>query len=211
MEFVFVLSEYNDVIFKSQVSKALEKRSELFSRKAYPKIWRFTDKMNAKKAAGKALKTGRIIYKIYGIFFLLFGFFLFIPSLMDPKEMRMPLIVGALAIGTGMIYLMSGRKQKKVKLTAFDKAAMQLFGGYEALPAEHQVTFTDEKIRLLEDNAIDYSEIERMFITDDLFILIWNKRITVLQKKDLTPNNVTEFINFITYKSDNLFEVVNIA
>jgi len=211
MKFVFVLSEYNDVLFKSQVSKALEKRTELVSRKEHPKMWKYIDKMNSKeKAPEEVLKKRRSRYKIYGIFLLFLGFFLLIPSLMDPKEMLIPLIVGASTVSIGIIYLMYGRKSKKAKLTAFDKAAIKLFSEYEAIP-RCQVTFTNEKIQLKGNHTICYSEIEKIFITDDLFILIWNERITVLQKKDLTSYNVAEFINFITNKSHNLFEVIDIV
>lgn len=211
MEFVFVLSEYNDELFKSQVSKTLEKRTELVSRKEHPKMWEYTDKMNSKeKADEEVLKKRRSRYKIYGIFLLLLGFFLLIPSLMAPKELLIPLIVSAFTVGMGIIYLMYGRKSKRVKLTAFDKAAVKLFSEYETISA-YQVTFTDEKVQLEGNHTISYDEIEKIFITDDLFILIWDERITVLQKKDLTQYSVEEFINFITYKSHTLFEVVNIA
>lgn len=49
MEFVFVLNKYNDEAFKSQVSKALEMRTELISRSEYPRMWKYIDKMNSKK------------------------------------------------------------------------------------------------------------------------------------------------------------------
>lgn len=49
MEFIFVLNEYDDAAFKAQVSKVLEKRTELISRKEHPKLWMYTDKMNSKE------------------------------------------------------------------------------------------------------------------------------------------------------------------
>jgi hypothetical protein len=72
------------------------------------------------------------------------------------------------------------------------------------------VTFTDDKIQLAGNDLIDYSEINEIFITKDLFIFIWNVRITVLQKKDLSSCNIEEFISFITSKSRDSFEVVSI-
>ncbi len=86
-----------------------------------------------------------------------------------------------------------------------------MFGEYEKIPNDKvSVTFTDDEVKLDENATIGYSEIERVFITEDLIILIWNKKITVLQKKDLSSGNIKEFIDFITYKSNNLFEIVNI-
>jgi len=127
MEFIFVLTKYNDVSFKPQVSKALEKRAELVSRKGHPKIWKFTDRMNSKrKASEEVLKKRRSRY-IYGIILLLLGFFLLIPSLMEPKEMLIPLLVGTFTVGIGILNFRYGIKSKKVKLTSFDNAATKLF------------------------------------------------------------------------------------
>lgn len=210
MEFTFVLTEYNDVSFKAQVSKALEKRTELVSRKEHPKMWKYANKLNSKeKASEGVLNKRRSRYNIYGILLLLLGFLILIPSLMELQEMLTPLIVGVFTIGVGVLYLRYGRKSKKASLTVFDKAAIKLFSEYEKIPT-YTVTFNNNEIQLKENATISYSEIERIFITDDLFILIWNERITVLQKKDLRSFNVAEFINFITYRSNNLFEIVNI-
>lgn len=212
MEFIFVLNEYDDAVFKSQVSKALEKRTELISRKEHPKLWMYTDKMNSKeKASEEVLKKRQIRYRIYGIVLMILGFFLSIPSLMEPKEMLIPLIVGTFTVCIGLLYFRHGRESKKKKLTSFDKAERKLFGEYEKIPNDKvSVTFTDDEVKLDENATIDYSEIENIFITEDLIILIWNKKITVLQKKDLSSGNIKEFIDFITYKSNNLFEIVNI-
>ncbi len=210
MEFVFVLTKYNDVSFKPQVSKALEKRTELVSRKEHPQVWKFVDKMNSKeKASEEVLKKRHSRHKVYGIFLLLLGFFLLIPSLLEPKEMLIPLLVGAFTVCIGILNFRYGRKSKKVKLTSFDKAAIKLFREYEKIPTV-TVTFTNDKVQLVGNVTIGYSEIEKIFITEDLIILIWNERITVLQKKDLSSCNVEEFIKFITYKSHNLFEIVKI-
>jgi hypothetical protein len=212
MEYVFVLREYDDVTFKSQVSKALEKRTELISRKEHPKLWKFVDKMNSKeKASEEVVKKRHIRYRIYGIILMILGFFLLIPSLMEPEEMLTPLITGALSVFIGVLYFGYGRKSKKDKLTSFDKAAIKLFSEYEKIPNDKvSVNFTNDEVKLEEKATIGYSEIERVFITEDLIILIWNKKITVLQKKDLSSGNIEEFIDFITYKSNNLFEIVNI-
>ncbi len=212
MEYVFVLREYDDVTFKSQVSKALEKRTELISRKEHPKLWKFVDKMNSKeKASEEVVKKRHIRYRVYGIILMILGFFLLIPSLMEPKEMLIPLIAGTFSVCIGILYFRHGRKSKKEKLTSFDKAAIKLFSEYEKIPNDKvSVNFTNDEVKLEEKATIGYSEIERVFITEDLIILIWNKKITVLQKKDLSSGNIEEFIDFITYKSNNLFEIVNI-
>ena len=76
MEFVFVLTKYNNVSFKPQVSKTLEKRTELVSREKYPQVWKYVDKMSSKeKASEEVPKKRRSRYKIYGILLLFLGFF----------------------------------------------------------------------------------------------------------------------------------------
>jgi len=210
MEYIFVLSKYNEESFKSQVNKALEKRMELISRQRYPKLWKLTDKMNLKgKVPEEVLKKRHIRYRIYGIFLMIMGFFVLIPSLMEPQKMMTPLIVGALSVCMGIMYFTQGRKSKKKKLTSFDKAAVKLFSEYEKIPAgQIKAIFTDDGVKLEDKINIAYSDIENILITADLIILIWNKRITVLQKKDLSSGNIEEFISFITEKSDDLFEVL---
>lgn len=45
--FSFQISPYNADKLLSQTSRALEKRTELVSRRQYPGLWRITDKFNA--------------------------------------------------------------------------------------------------------------------------------------------------------------------
>ena len=212
MEFEFVLSKYNYESFIPQVSKALEKRTELISRKRYPKMWKYIDSLSSRdKAKEEKLKKRRKRYKVYGIFLILIGLFLLIPSLMKPEELLMPLFTGAFATGLGLLYFLYGRNRGKEKPTSFNKAAIKLFNEYEKIPSgEVKVTFTDDKVRLAEDVSIDYSEINNFFITEDLIIVIWREKITVLQKKDLATCNVEAFTDFITRKSQDLFEVVDL-
>jgi len=208
-----MLTKYDSASFKQQVSKALEKRTELASRKKCPRMWKYIDKINSKsKASEEVLEKRCIRYRVYGVILMLLGFFLLIPSLMKPREMLIPLLAGAFSVGLGILYFRYGKKHKKAKLTSFDKAAIQLFNEYEIIPSEKvTVTFSDDKILLARDFTIGYDEIDKIFITQDFFILIWKERITVLQKKDLTSCNAEEFTDFIAIKSQNLFELVNIA
>ena len=58
------------------------------------------------------------------------------------------------------------------------------------------------------ENHIPYDLMEYFFITQDLFIVVWNKRITLLQKKDLAVENRPLFLDFINTKADGLFEII---
>ena len=211
MKFAFELTGYDEESFISQVSKALEKRTESVSRNKYPRVWEYIDKMNSKgRVSEEVSKKRRRRYKVYGILFMLVGFFLLIPSLVKPEELLVPLLAGAFAIVIGMLYLWFGRKPKEKNMTSFDRTAMKLFDEYKKIPAEVTVTFTDDKVQLAGDAVFDYGDINKFYITKDFLIIIWKERITVLQKKDLSSCSAEEFINFITYKSQNLFDVLDI-
>lgn len=212
MKFVFELTGYDEESFISQVSKALEKRTESVSRNKYPRVWEYIDKMNSKgRVSEEVSKKRRRRYKVYGILFMLVGFFLLIPSLVKPEELLVPLLAGAFAIVIGMLYLWFGRKPKEKNMTSFDRTAMKLFDEYKKIPAEVTVTFTDDKVQLAGDAVFDYGDMNKFYITKDFLIIIWKERITILQKKDLSSCSAEEFINFITYKSQNLFKVSNIT
>lgn len=211
MKFAFELTGYDEESFISQVSKALEKRTESVSRNKYPRVWEYIDKMNSKgRVSEEVSKKRRRRYKVYGILFMLVGFFLLIPSLVKPEELLVPLLAGAFAIVIGMLYLWFGRKPIEKNMTSFDRAAMKLFDEYKKIPAEVTVTFTDDKVQLAGDAVFDYGDINKFYITKDFLIIIWKERITILQKKDLSSCSAEEFINFITYKSQNLFDVLDI-
>ena len=77
MEFIFKATEYDEISFKSQVSKALEIRTELLSRKEHPKLWKFVDKLNSKeKAPEEVLKKRYVRYRIYGAVLVFLGLFI---------------------------------------------------------------------------------------------------------------------------------------
>lgn len=132
--------------------------------------------------------------------------------------MLIPILVSAFSVVIGILYLIIyyfskyGEKSKKAKLTSFDKASEKLFSEYKKIPVnEITVTFTDDKIQLTGNPTIDYSEIEKILVTEDFFVMIWDERITVLQKKDLSSGNVEKFVSFITSKSQNShnsFEII---
>lgn len=152
MEFTFRITEYDDISFKSQVSKALETGTQLVSRNKYPKIWGLTDKINKntnkrQKVSDGVVRKRYIRYKIYGIFLVFIGLFLIIPSLMGVKEMIGPLLLGVFATGMGVLYLRIARKPQKSKLSSFDKAASILFEEYvKESVIGAPIIFTKEKI-----------------------------------------------------------------
>lgn len=194
----FQITPYDTESLLQQVSKALEKRTEFVSRECYPGLWENIDKLNA---VSKGKRRSSLRSKIMSIICLVLGVFLFIPGLMKPQELLVPLLVGAFAIVIGIVYLYIGRKGKK---NPFDKSARLLLMGKDTISAKQSimVSFSESGMEIRADDKepqhIPYSDFESMIETEDLFLFVHDTRITVLQKKDLTSNDITDFRNFIS-------------
>ena len=194
----FQITPYDTESLLQQVSKALEKRTEFVSRERYPSLWENIDKLNA---VSKGKRRSSLRSKVMSIICLVLGVFLFVPGLMKPQELLVPLLVGAFAIVIGIVYLYIGRKDKK---NPFDKSARLLLMGKDTISAKQSimVSFSESGMEIRADDKepqhIPYSDFESMIETEDLFLFVHDTRITVLQKKDLTSNDITDFRNFIS-------------
>lgn len=94
-----------------QVSSALEKRTELHSRAAFPKMWELTDKLNSVEKAPHAVQENRRKRRsFFGFWDWILGLFLLIPGMLNPQEMIVPLVVGALAFGAGVVVLWRNKR-----------------------------------------------------------------------------------------------------
>ena len=194
----FQITPYDTESLLQQVSKALEKRTEFVSRERYPSLWENIDKLNA---VSKGKRRSSLRSKVMSIICLVLGVFLFVPGLIKPQELLVPLLVGAFAIVIGIVYLCIGRKGKK---NPFDKSARRLLMGKDTISAKQSimVSFSESGMEIRADDKepqhIPYSDFESMIETEDLFLFVHDTRITVLQKKDLTSNGITDFRNFIS-------------
>ena len=194
----FQITPYDTESLLQQVSKALEKRTEFVSRERYPGLWENIDKLNA---VSKGKRRSSLRSKVMSIICLVLGVFLFVPGLIKPQELLVPLLVGAFAIVIGIVYLYIGRKGKK---NPFDKSARLLLMGKDTISAKQSimVSFSESGMEIRADDKepqhIPYSDFESMIETEDLFLFVHDTRITVLQKKDLTSNDITDFRNFIS-------------
>lgn len=198
--FNFQITPYDTENFLQQVSDALEMRTESISRERYPGLWETIDKLNT---MSKGKQRSRIRTKVMGIICLVLGVFLFVPGLIKPQELFVPLLAGAFAIIIGIVYLYNGRKSKK---NAFDKSAKLLLMGKDNIFAKQSivVSFSESGMELQADDKepqfIPYSDFESTIETMDLFLFTHDTRITVLQKKDLAIQSVDSFRNFISRK-----------
>jgi len=200
--FIFSMKPYDvDTLFP-QVAQMLQKRVELASRKKLPGLWKLTDKLNAVPRAPEAeLKRRKERQRRWGGLLLVMGIFLFVPGVMKPQELPVPLVAGFIAIVMGMLYLRKGDRKKKTS----EKKAKQLL---EKLNASME----GQKLRLIfydtelavsgagEDKKVSYTDMECALETLDLFGLIYENQIVLLQKKELLLGTAEEFAQQIVEK-----------
>ena len=197
MDYRFSLTSYDAELFEKQISGAMDQMTELRARKAFPKIWKYADKLNAKKMPTEVLEKRRARGKIYGVVLVLLGAFLFVPSVMEPLEMMMPLILSVFAMVYGGSKIVA--KPRKENNKVFDEAAQELFESYRDI-SDVEVLVTEDGIHLSETERIAYDEIECVFETTDFLMFIWEERVTVLKKADLQAGCVDECKKFIASK-----------
>ena len=194
-------SHYEIDVLLPQVSRALEKRTEMVSRSRYPGIWKVTDRFAAVPRKGRRSKRRT---RVMSILCLALGLFLLIPGLMDPRELWIPLLAGACAVGAGMGGLWRGRR---CGTNRFDRAARMLLEGTPVPGADPPpaVSFCQTGMTLpgsgKSTDTVPYSRFECVIETADGFLLIWDTRALVLQKRDLTSGTVGDFRAFMMEKA----------
>ncbi len=202
--FIFSMKPYDTETLSAQVARMLEKRVELASRKKLPGLWKVTDKLNAAPRAPEAeLKRRRESRRRFGGLLLVMGIFLFVPGIMKPQELPVPLVVGFLAIVLGVLYL---RKEDRKK-NSYEKKAKKLLESMNA-------SMENQKLRLIfgekelamsgagEDKKISYAGMECTLETADLFCLIYENRLVLLQKKELLLGTAEEFAKQLEEKTN---------
>lgn len=185
-KFSFQISPYDVDKLLPQTSKALEKRTELASRKQYPGLWKFTDKFNT---MSHMQKRSRLRTKFMSIICLVLGVFLFVPGIMEPQELLVPLIVGALAIGAGFGGLWRSRKHM---CNSFDNSAKLLLKERGTLSPSQSIVISFSKTEMLisvdskHTERVPYSSFEYVIEAPDIFLMFYDTRVTALQKSDLS-------------------------
>lgn len=185
--FIFSMKSYDVEVLSNQVAWMLEKRTELASRKRLSGLWKITDKLNAVPRASEAeLKRRKERKKIWGGLLLVMGIFLFVPGAMKPQELPVPLVAGFLAIILGVLYMRKDDRKKN----AFEKQATQLLEKLNTSMENQKLrlVFGDEEFTMSgagADQKVSYDSVEGTFETADLFCLVFDNQIVLLQKKEL--------------------------
>ncbi len=195
--FIFSMKPYEIEVLVPQVAQMLQKRVELASRKKLPGLWKLTDKLSAVPRATEAeLKRRRESRRQWGGLLLVMGIFLFVPGVMKPQELPVPLVAGFFAIVMGVLYL---RKEDRKK-NSYEKKAKKLLENMNASMKSQKLrlVFDDTEVVMSgvgEDKKISYINMECALETAELFGVIYENQIVLLQKKELllgTADELTE-------------------
>ncbi len=194
----FEISPYDISRLLPQVSKALEKRTEIISRESHPGMWQHIDRLNS---AAQGKRRSSFCSKLVSIVCLAAGIFLLIPGLVKPQELLVPLVAGAVAVIYGLVNLWRSRKDRK---NPFDKSAALLLAGKDTISEGQAVTvsFSDNGMTIPADNGntelVPYSDFECAVETADTLLFVYRERVTVLQKRDLTTGSINDLSALIS-------------
>lgn len=193
-EFIFIMSPYEETVLP-EISKVLEQMVQNNSRKKYPGLWKMVDKLNEKRSPEAVLKRRRAREKRWGGLLLVMGIFLFVPGLMKPQELPVPLIAGLFAILLGLFYVRPDRKKKNT----FEASARKLLSELNPLMKEQKfrISFVEDEVVFSEEGEeavrVAKDQLEYAFETKELFMVIYDKKILVFQKKELLLGKEEEF------------------
>ena len=177
-----------------QISYALEKRTELLSRAQYPGMWKTTDKLRA--SVKEPSKGHRIFRKLLSIFCLCCGILLFVPGLMEPEELKVPLIVGAIGIGTGIGGLLRGKIKRK---NPFDKSARLLLE-QRRTTNDAKVSFSEDGMTITaggNDERIPYDKLEYIVEATGMLLITFDEKVIAVKKEDMVCGELEDFRSFI--------------
>ncbi|MDO5061924.1 MAG: hypothetical protein Q4D77_02005 [Peptostreptococcaceae bacterium] len=196
MEYIFQITRIDAENKEKQVSKMLEKRVEIISRSKAAPIWRITDRLNQNRSSStiseEVRKKRRARMKIWSILLILLGIFLIVPALMDPRGLLMPLLFGGLLILYGITNLTVSKESSQI----FDQAAKNLLKNVGEA-TDVQLIFRKDGFLMPESDLVSYDKLEFIFESEDLFGILQDGMIMILQKKDLLHHDMTEFTTFL--------------
>lgn len=198
MEFVFKPEKLSEDLFY-QISEIIAKRTENFSRKKLPGLWEKTDELNRKNLSGDGFKRRVRLRRFYGIFLIAVGIFLFVPGIVKPKELAVPLVAGAFSIINGIFAVIPKKTDAERYLKKAKKLAKAINSSIE--PGD-TVVFGEEGI--FENGALlmKYGELESVIENRNIFLICDGKKIMVLRKADMVVGNTEDFKIFVEEKTD---------
>lgn len=197
MEFVFKPEKCGPELVE-QTAEVIAKRAEIASREKFPSLWGKVDSINEHRMPDDVLRKRKFRRVIYGIILLAVGIFLFVPGIMKPKELFVPLIIGAFSIVNGIFSVLP----RKTSAEKFGKKAKKLLGAINSsVNPEDTVIFNSEAI--FENGALlmEYENLETVLENRSIWFFCDGVKVMVLRKIDLVSASPEEFYEFINEKT----------
>ncbi len=207
----FDLTATDTTALLPQATAALEKHTELKSRQKYPAMWARTD-----KARAAVRPRSRWPRKLLSILCMAMGIFLLVPGLMQPKELAAPLFAGILGITSGVYGLTRHRMVQWLKnsqTAQYQKAAARLLEGKATLESNrYTVCFGTDGFAVtdaVDGDRLDipYTRLECVIAAQDVYLLFYDDKALLLQKRDLAGGGAENFYAFIAEKTSLKMEI----
>ena len=129
MEYVFNIAPADPERLWPQVSRTLEKRTELLSRRTYPRLWLLNDKICGEADYSEAGRRRRRRFRGWlGLAQYLLGLLFMVPCAMDPEALAVPLGAATVLFGLGMGTLWRTYR-RLLWMLGLPLGALLLFGG----------------------------------------------------------------------------------
>ncbi|MBR3953302.1 MAG: hypothetical protein IKJ82_06840 [Oscillospiraceae bacterium] len=196
MEFIFKPEKLTPELTE-QVADAIGKRAEIQSRGKYPKMWNKIDSLNERRMPDEVLRRRKARRVFYGIILIAAGFFLFVPGLMKPKELLVPLLVGAFSMINGIFAVLPGRTAAE----KYEKSAKKLMKSINSnLVAGDMVVFGEGGIFENGKPLMEYENLEPVIEGRSLFLICDGEKIMILRKFDLVSGDLESLCAFLNEK-----------
>lgn len=206
-----------------QIEGVLQAVTERRSRSIYPKLWKLQDRLLARSNGSAAERRRRRIYRsvlAYVCWFL--GLFLLLPGLMEPQELLVPLMVGAIAWLSGVLwlfllqrvpflilsFLLGGlltfggianpsqlglmlipgilsllaaiARVTVFRLPPYARSAREVLARQNNIKTDEHILFNADGMVLPDGTLFPYSQIEALYVTEDLLTVIYSERMLML-------------------------------
>lgn len=183
--FTFHLTAYDIGKYLPEVSRALERRSELIAQTKYASKKR---RASTPKSSGNFQKRSALITLLVGIATLALAALCLIVYFRNTAEIFF-LICGLVFAAAGVFAVVHSQRKNPYARDA----AKLLKGKDQFLPEDDiKIIFSEYGMRS-QRSFIPYKEFQCWMETDDLFMLVYGPLVTLLQKTDLIDGEIKDF------------------
>ncbi len=197
MKYIIECSKEDYSTLEEQISKALNKRIELYSRAKLSGLWRVIDGLNNTKRLSQEKLDGRKNrYRFYGTLFCISGVMFILLGLLDPLELKAFKYYGLFLLLIGILYI-HPKKDKKRNLKEITKVIESLKSNNEKSTGLKLLFDTVGMYSQDDELLLRYEDIDNVIITQDIFCFIHARNLIPILKRDLVEVSVKEFEEFL--------------